>query len=298
MSNGRGRDKKLSKEDVWEILKDTDRPVWTASQIAERTDVSKTTAKNRLQEMSEMGGVSSVKVGNAVAYYATERWKGESAEISTENSIATAATDYWEGRFLGGVKDMSVVRSYDDEELRRGDEIQLIVTGTGIRLTRLIGVASGGEFEQVPPPDGFSEEQRKQNEYGGAVATAELDTESFDGPVALLSAELGKRFAVPLVEEELGNFDTHAPELEGRNTEWEFEVRDEVPHLVVAGIGARLLRPWEDAAYLKDVGVVDIEFPEGEDNPLAGGGFHRDMELEIGEETRSEAVEFEDLIDE
>jgi len=131
VSNGRGRDKKLTKEDVLAILNSNDRPVWTASQIAERTDVSKTTVKNRLQEMSEIEGVNSVKVGNAVAYYATERWKGEDVEISTGERISTAATDYWEGRFLGDIRDMSVVRSYDDKELSRGDKIQLLVAGDG-----------------------------------------------------------------------------------------------------------------------------------------------------------------------
>lgn len=124
-----------------------------------------------------------------------------------------------------------------------------------------------------------------------------MGANELDPPKALLSAELGGGFAVPLVEKKLGNFDTPA-DLEGSNTKWKFEIVDDVPRLQVAGVGVYLLRPCEEAVYLKNVEVVDIELPEDEDNSLAETDFHKDMELEIGEDTRSEAIEFEDLYDE
>lgn len=248
--------------------------------------------------MSETEGINSIKVGNAVAYYATERWEGESSEISIEERIIMAATDHWEGRFLGGIKDMSVVYSHDDKELKRGDEIQLVVTGTGIRLTRLVGVASGSKFDEVPA--GLFDEQRKTNEYGGEVKTVDLNKDGFDGTTALLSAELGERFAVPAVEKGLGNFDTHAPDLQDSNTEWKFEVEDGVPRLLVAGIGARLLRPWKNAVYLKNVEVIDIDLSEGgeEEEDKESLLDDTDMDIDVSEETRSETIEFEDLHDE
>lgn len=303
MSNGRGRDKKLTRRDVWDILTSTDQPVWTASQIAERTDVSKTTAKNRLQEMSETKRIDSVKVGNAIAYYATEEWKGKGTDISIEERAVMAATDYWEGRLVGGIKDMSVVHSHDGEELSSGNRIQLVVTGSRLRLTKLIGVESGEEFDEIPSSDEFAQEQRTQNEYGGEVATAELGASMFDGPKALLSAELGERFAVPLVEKELGNFETPAPDLDKGNTEWKFKIEDDVPRLLVAGVGARLLRPCENAVYLKNVEVVDIDLSDDEDDEEDDKNDRSlvddaDMDIDVSEEIRSEAAEFEDKFDE
>ncbi|WP_420841101.1 DUF7342 family protein [Halorutilus salinus] len=292
----RGRDRELTKEDVLDILRSGTRPVYTAAQVAERTDVSKTTAKNRLQELAETDMVDSIKVSNATAYYVVGIKTVPNVE-SKEEHVRNSVKNYWEGRFVGGVKDMSVVPTHDDEDVSAGDTVQLVVTGGGPSMKTVVGLSSGDEYDEIPSAGTFSREQREENEYGGEVATVEFDTESFDSTTALLSAELGERFAVPIVEKELGNFDTPAPGLEDSNTEWKFEVVDDVPRLHVAGVGAYLLRPCENAVYIKNVDVVDIEHPPEEDNPLAGEDFHKDMELEIGEETRSEVIEFEDLHD-
>lgn len=297
----RGRDRELTKNEVLQILSSGERPVWTAAQVADLTGVSGTTAKNRLEELTDTEEIDSITVGNATAYYTV----GIQTEPSTDLSkISLSRTEsFWEGRLVGGLKDLSVVHTYDGEILTAGDSVQLIVIGDRPMMEKIIGVASGDEFDEIPSSDEFAQEQRNKNEYRGEVSTAELGADMFDGPKALLSAELGERFAVPLVEKEFGNFETHAPDLDKGNTEWKFEIEDEVPRLLVAGVGARLLRPCENAVYLKNVEVVDIDLSDDEDDEEDDKNDRSlvddaDMDIGISQETRSKTVEFEDTFDE
>jgi hypothetical protein len=186
----RGRDRELTKEDVLSILTSGTRPVWTAAQVAEQTEVSKTTAKNRLMELSETDEVDSMKVSNAKAYYVVGMKTQPIGDMSKEDSVRRSLKDHWEGRFIGGVRDMSIVRTHDGEELTSGDEVQIVVTGTGPGMKTAVGVFPGDELDEIPSDGSFSEKQSKQNEAYGNLATAELGVESFSGPKALISAEL------------------------------------------------------------------------------------------------------------
>jgi DNA-binding transcriptional ArsR family regulator len=291
VSDGRGRDRELTREDVLEILYSKDRPVWTASQIAERTDVSKTTAKSRLKELSETEYVDTVQVGNATAYYAVDTWSGSRHDISKEEIIRRSLKDHWEGRFIGGVRDMSVVHTHDGEELTSGDKIQIVVTGTAPSMKTIVGVFSGDELNEIPSDGSFAEEQYKPNEARGDVATAELGVESYTGPKALFSAELDDAFAVPLVEQELGNFETPLPTLQD-GSKWKFEKEDGVPRLTVAGSGAYLLRPCEDAVFLKNVEVDDIDLTNDLDESILDTSHYSSSEDD------EETLTFDDLFDE
>jgi len=275
------------------------RPVWTAAQIAEQTEVSKTTAKNRLKELVETDEVDSVKVSNATAYYVVGTETQPNRELTENERTRELIKDYWEGRLVGGLKDPSVVRTHDGEELTSGDMIQMVVTGTSPGMKTVVGVFSAEDgFDEVPSDGAFSEEQQKKNEYAGEETTAELGMDDFNSRKALISAELGGRFAVPLAERELGNFDTHAPNLEDSNTEWKFETEDGVQRLLVAGVGAYLLRPCENAVHLKNVEVVDLTDGDDGGDDEASIVDDTEMEIDVSDETRSEAVNFEDTVDE
>ncbi|XGI83429.1 hypothetical protein ACEU6E_09150 [Halorutilales archaeon Cl-col2-1] len=264
----RGRDRELTKEEVLTLMKSGSRPVWTASQIAEHTGVSKTTAKNRLKELSKGEKIDSVKVSNATAYYVVGIETEPNQELSDEERARRLVKEYWEGRLVGGVKDMSCVYTHDGEKLTSGDKAYFVVVGDDFKMTRLINVISYEEedLDELPPEERFSDKVEKKNEAHGHLATVEFDMGIFENSsYALLTAELNSKFAVPLVEKELGRFSTRLPDLP-ENTEWKFEKKegdlDGIAYLTVAGTGAYLLRPWEDAVFLKNVEVIDMDLSD------------------------------------
>ncbi|MDY6776372.1 MAG: HTH domain-containing protein [Halobacteria archaeon] len=261
----RGRDRELTKEEVLTLMKSGSRPVWTASQIAEHTGVSKTTAKNRLKELSKGEKIDSVKVSNATAYYVVGIETEPNQELSDEERARRLVKEYWEGRLVGGVKDMSCVYTHDGEKLTSGDKAYLVVYGGDFKMTHRLNVISYEEedLDKVPPEGEFTDRQIKRNDLFGDISSAEVGIGDYkNASHALLTAELGSKFAVPLVEEKLGRFFSGILDFP-KETKWKFKDEEKnVSYLTVAGTGAYLLRPWEDAVFLKNVEVIDMDLSD------------------------------------
>ena len=64
-----GRPKRVTETDVMELMKENNRPVWTTTDIAEKTGVTRKTATKRVKSLADSGAVESIKVGGATAYY-------------------------------------------------------------------------------------------------------------------------------------------------------------------------------------------------------------------------------------
>lgn len=64
-----GRNNELTEQRVLDIMRDGNRPVWTASNIAERAGVARSTATKRIKNLAESEKIETIQVGNATAYY-------------------------------------------------------------------------------------------------------------------------------------------------------------------------------------------------------------------------------------
>jgi len=253
------KNRKLTKDDALDILTSGKRPVWTVIQFAEEADVSRTTAKRRLRELEETEYVDSIKVSNATAYYAIGVETQPKLDVSGKKEVERAVRSYWEDRYVGNLEDPSVLKSSKGENLTAGDKLQLVVSGADPRMSKRLGVLSHQDsLEELPSDRAELEKHLNTEEEYEHMEDMDSVSEDYDTCQALLSGELEGMFTIPITEGGISSVNTRFPAFQ-KDTKWEFQMKDDIPHLAVAGTGAYLLRPCEDAVYLSNVKVDDLK---------------------------------------
>lgn len=230
-----GRNIELTEEQVLAIMRDANRPVWTASKLAERAGVARSTATKRLKKLAEAEEVETVQVGNATAYYLVGI---ETQPVGDgEEPIKRDLRRSFEDRFVGLPSAPWTAVHPNDGPAEGGDKIQIQVEGRPGNwrpfMTRLY------------------ENRRQELHYN------ETDEEEVQ---ALISGELYEKPTVPI--EHTPYPDDYDLELNIGGKYQEIEDRSR-PLLIAAGVENYLVKPCNDAVFLKNV-EVDWVCPVGE----------------------------------
>lgn len=231
-----GRNIKLTKNRVVEIMQNANRPVWTVTKMAEHANVTRATANKRLKALADAGELETVQVGNATAYFIPgieTKPVGDSVELLKRDLRRS-----YEDEFVGLPNQPWTAVHPNDGIAEGGDRIQLEVEGSPADWT-----VFGKRLY----------EDRRQNLLNGE--TPENQTQ------ALISGELYEKPTVPI--EHIDYPDDYDLK---RNLGAEF--RGEPPNqaLIAAGVKNYLIRPCDDAVFLQNV-EVEWLCPEGEVGP-------------------------------
>jgi DNA-binding Lrp family transcriptional regulator len=257
-----GRNIELTEEQVLAIMRYANRPVWTASKLAERAGVARSTATKRLKKLAEAEEVETVQVGNATAYYLVGI---ETQPVGDgEEPIKRDLRRSFEDRFVGLPSAPWTAVHPNDGPAEAGDKIQIQVEGRPGNwrsfMTRLY------------------ENRRQELHYN------ETDEEEVQ---ALISGELYEKSTVPI--EHTDYPDDYDLEL---NIGAEFKGDPPKQALIAAGVKNYLIRPCNDAVFLKNV-EVDWLCPIGEGQEL------ETVELEVpNRESSKRPPEVQKVIDE
>jgi DNA-binding transcriptional ArsR family regulator len=219
-----GRNIELTASQVLEIIENGNRPVWSASQIADTAGVTRSTATKRLKKLSDAEKVETVQVGNATAYYLVGI---ETQPQDDGDAIKWHLRRAFEDRFVGSPLAPWTAVHPNDGPAEGGDKVQIQVVGRpgnwGSFMTRLY------------------ENRRQELQY------SETDEEEVQ---ALISGELYEKPTVPI--EHVDYPDDY--DLEG-NIGAEFKGEPPKQALIAAGVKNYLIRPVNDAVFLKNVEV-------------------------------------------
>lgn len=256
----RGPEKAATPQEIFGHMKSYDRPVWTASSLADELGVSRPTIQDRLEEVEENPRVRTIQVGNTKAYYVSEE-DPRPIEEQHKDSIIDEFTD----KFVGLPTAPWTAVHPNDGPAEAGDKVQIRVEGVP------------GRWRQQMTH--MWESRRQELIY---------EETSADETQALISGEL---YAKPTVPIEHTNYpDDYDLELNIGGEYQEIEERSR-PILIVAGVKNYLVKPCNDAVFLKDVSV-DWMSPKGHGQELET--FELTHEMVQGEEEREEAVEARD----
>lgn len=228
----RGPDRKATVQQIIQFMENYDNPVWTASSIADELDVSRPTVQDRLEEVEKDPRVKTMQVGNTKSYYLSDE-DSRSIEEQHKDSIIEEYTD----KFVGLLTEPWTAVHPNDGPAEAGDKVQIHVKGVpehwGSFMTR-------------------AWENRRE----------ELTTEetSADQTEALITGELYAKPTVPI--EHTDYPDDYDLEL---NIGGEYQKVDgrSRPILIVPGVKNYLVKPCNDAVFLKDVSVDWIS-PKGD----------------------------------
>lgn len=233
MSN-RGPDKKATVQQILQLMENYDRPVWTASSIAEELNVSRPPVQDRLKDVEEDPRVKTMQVGNTKAYYLTDE-DPRPIEEQHKDSIIEEFTD----KFVGLPTAPWTAVHPNDGPAEAGDKVQIRVEGVPGRW-------------------------RQQMTHTWDSRREELIYEktSDDETQALISGELYARPTTPI--EHTDYPDDYDLEL---NIGAEIVENDGRSALIAAGVKNYLIRPCNDAVFLKDVSV-DWMSPKGHGQEL------------------------------
>jgi len=232
-----GRNPGLRESEVFEIIEAHNRPVWTAADIAEKSDVSRPTASKRLKQMADDGELETVQVGNANGYYlAGVEMKPVNPDVDpVEQDLRRA----FENRFVGLPSAPWTAVHPNDGPAEGGDKIQIQVQG---------GPGNWRSFMTR-----LYENRRRELQH------SETDDKEVQ---ALISGELYEKPTVPI--EHVDYPDDY--DLEGKIGA---ELKREPPKRALIATGPKnyLIHPVNDAVFLKNV-VVDWICPAGSGQEL------------------------------
>lgn len=252
-----GRNVELTGDRVLEIMRNADRPVWTASKLAERAGVARSTATKRLKNLAEAEEVETIQVGNATAYYIV----GIKTQPvgAGEEPIKRDIRRSFEDEFVGDFSSPSQVSTFDGVATA-GDKIQILVEG------------SPGEWER-----------RKE------LSNNRTDQEEVQ---ALISGELYEKATVPIEHADYPpdwdlelNIGPHIEETKKGSA------------LIATGVKNHLIRPCDNALFLENVEVDWIcPVGEGQElidigEPLA----HTDEEISNRTSKMLEEIDLEEV---
>lgn len=224
-------------------MENANRPVWTASQIAEQGGVTRATAHKRLKKLAESEDVETVQVGNATAYYRvgiTTKPVGEGGE-PVKRDLRRSFTD----RFVGLMSDPSTAIHPNDGRAEAGDRVQLQVEGEPGKWRVL--------HKRHPANRRSSLEPGETHE---------------DGVQALVSGDLYGKTTTPIEHSDYPD----EYDLEAKTGAVFREIGDGPwPVLVVPGPKSYLLNPCNNAVFLQNV-EVDWVSLHGEGPKAVDGG--------------------------
>lgn len=220
----RGPEKAATPQEILGHMEVSDRPVWTASSLAEELDVSRPTIQDRLEEVEEDPRVRTMQVGNTKAYYVSEEGP-RPIEEQHRDSIIDEFTD----KFVGLSTEPWTAVHPNDGPAEAGDKVQIRVEGVPGRW-------------------------RQQMTHTWDSRREELIYEetSDDETQALISGELYAKPTTPI--EHTDYPDDYDLELNIGGEYQEVEGRSQ-PILIAAGVKNYLIKPCNDAVFLKNVSV-------------------------------------------
>jgi hypothetical protein len=257
-----GRDKAVTAEQIFEMMKDSDRPAWSAKDIGDFYDVTKPTAKDRLKELEEHGWVESVQVSNVTAYYVPE-----SDDLNLVERHKQSLVHEFTDKFVGLSTAPWTAVHPNDGPAEAGDKVQIRVEGEP---------GNWGQFTTHAWPN-----RREELIY---EETSNNETQ------ALISGELYAKPTTPI--EHTYYPDDYDLEL---NIGAEYKEVDDRQILIAAGVKNHLIKPCNDAVFLKNVSV-DWMSPMGHGQELDTVEITEEM-LEDVEEWRQENIDEEDSAD-
>jgi len=233
MSN-RGPDKKATVQQILQLMESYDRPVWTASSIADELNVSRPPVQDRLKDVEGDPRVKTMQVGNTKAYYLSEE-DPRPIEEQHKDSIIEELTN----KFVGLPTAPWTAVHPNDGPAEAGDKVQIRVEGVPGRW-------------------------RQQMTHTWDSRREELIYEetSDDETQALISGVLYARPTTPI--EHTDYPDDYDLEL---NIGAEIVENDGRSALIAAGVKNYLIRPCNEAVFLKDVSV-DWMSPKGHGQEL------------------------------
>lgn len=256
----RGPEREATPEMIIDHMDAYDRPVWTASALAEELGVSRPTVQDRLYEAEEDPRVRTMQVGNTKAYYLSDE---DSRPIKEQHK--DSIIEEFSDKFVGLPTAPWTAVHPNDGPAEAGDKVQIRVEGVPGRWGQLMTHAW--------------ENRRRDLIY---------EETSADQTQALIS---GKLYAKPTVPIEHTDYpDDYDLELNIGGKYQEVEGRSR-PILLVSGVKNYLVKPCNDAVFLKDVSV-DWMSPKGHGQELET--FEITPEMIPAEEERQEAVEARD----
>lgn len=241
----RGPEKAATPQEILDHMESYDRPVWTASSLADELGVSRPTIEDRLEEVEEDPLVRTMQVGNTKAYYLREE-DPRPIEEQHKDSIINEFTD----KFVGLQTAPWTAVHPNDGPAEAGDKVQILVTGVPGRWGRL---------------NTHTWENRRQEII--------YEETSADETQALISGELYAKPTTPI--EHTGYPDDYDLELNIGGEYQEIEGRER-PILIVQGVKNYLVKPCNDAVFLSDVSVDWIS-PKEDGQKRETFGFTYDM---------------------
>lgn len=245
-----GRSKSVTAEQVLDVFETRPRPVWSASDVADATGVSRPTATDRLKELAEQNLVKTIEIGNTTAYYVPD---GDDLDLAEFHAQRLAQE--FENRFVGLSSAPWTAIHPNDGPAEAGDKVQIRVEG-------LPGDWRQGEVYH----------------WDERIDEWHVDETSSDESQALISGELYARPTVPI---------EHVPYPDDYDLEANIgaKIQDAGGRsvLIASGVKNYLIRPCNDAVFIKNVSV-DWLSPQGEGPELETYGFDTLEEAPGGEE--------------
>ena len=255
-----GPERQITPQQILEFMEEHDRPVWTAASISDEFESSRPTVHNRLKELESDPRVRTMQVGNTKAYYLSDE-DPRPIEEQHKDSIIDAFTD----KFVGLLTAPWTAVHPNDGPAEAGDKIQIRVDGEPGRWGSLLTHAW---------------ENRREELVGEETAA--------DSTQALISGELYAKPTVPIEHENYPDDYDLELNIGGRYKEVEGRSR---PVLIAAGVKNYLIKPCDDAVFLKDVSVDWIS-PKGEGQEMETYHIsHDDVEELLEERGQEEALE-------
>jgi hypothetical protein len=219
---GRGPEKAATIDEVYDHLDQSERPVWTAKDVADRFDVSRPTATDRLGELHEKELVDTIKVGNATAYFIPD---AESLDLLEEHRQSIMRE--FEDKFVGLPTAPWTAVHPKDGPAKAGDKIQIRVEG-------------------VPGNWSWSGAKLWSDRRSGLVDGETVPDET----QALISGELEAKPTTPIEHTDYpDDYD-----LEG-NIGAEIIESEKGTATLASGVKNYLIRPRNDAVFLNDISI-------------------------------------------
>jgi hypothetical protein len=217
-----GRNPGIRESEIYEIMKNQNRPVWTAKDIGDAGGVSRVTASKRLKEMADDDNLETIEIGNATVYYLAGL---EMKPTGDNDLIKQSLRQEFEDKFIGLVTEPWETGA--DKPVEPGDRVQIQVDGEPGRWTTV--------FTR------HYDNRRKELHYD---ETIESDTQ------ALISGEVYEKPTTPIEH-------TDYPDDYDLEEKIGAEIVGDPPHqgILATGFKNYLIRPANDAKFIRDIEI-------------------------------------------
>jgi hypothetical protein len=217
---------KLTVDETVRIMRDANRPFWSEKQFAERADVSKPTARKRLSDAISSGKIAETNANGGSVYYVPGKKMQRVGEDN--NPIKTDLRGYWNDRFVGDPRNPTVVSTMMRTELTAGDQVKFLVMGRPGDWDYYETTTSDEPVGRIDPP-------------GGEWYTA------------IITGELYAKPTVPIEHKEYHDDYDLELNIGGKYLD--------NGNLVAAGGSNHLIKPCDNALFLQDVTVEELNGP-------------------------------------